>query len=281
MSEGPDPGTPEPVNARPEPVNPAATLRCHCPGVTVSAKPVAGLGDQATEAFVTAGPDADFTKAPNASEPGTSLLVLSSNAVISLYLDTTVAATGGSRASPPSSDQLAGMIAMARDGLAALADPASAPILRGPRYAQPRDPCQLIRASTRSRYAAGVTGQSDDRSCTWFPADGDLFLDVSTYDSLDEAESSYRFNLQFAHQDPGVKFRGSRPVRNVGAQATAIFLTSPTGNPGVELEVWSGNAVVQMTFDGDPVLAPAPSQATMLAAGIAMARDVLAGLRRT
>lgn len=49
----------------------------------------------------------------------------------------------------------------------------------------------------------------------------------------------------------------------------------------MELEVWSGNAVVQMTFDGDPVLAPAPSQATMLAADIAMARDVLAGLRRT
>ena len=439
----------------------AATLRCRCPGVTVSAKPVAGLGDQATEVFVAAGPDADFSKAPNASSPGASLLVLSSNAVIGLTLDTTVAATGESATSPPSSAELAGMIsmardalaalaqpasapapadrvpgrraalcrpdpcrmvstatlaryipgsvfsaplggpamspgastagecswssadfagfmtfytyrdavtadrvfagkagaqssgtagtagmrsvddlgeaaqatvrnqdgkasvdlvvwsgnaeldytyndlrpgsaarserarllaaviAMARDGLAALADPAVAAFPRGISYASPRHPCQLVKASTVARYAAGATGQqlsdsgtSGDRTCAWDPDDGSLFLAVSVSPTIDDAQSSYQFDLQFARKDSIKKFNGSQPVNGLGTQATAIFSTDPAGEAGVELDVWSGNAVIEMTFDSSSILGPAPSRSVMLAADIAMARDALASLKR-
>jgi hypothetical protein len=421
---------------------------------------VAGLGDQATEAFVVAGPDADFSKAPNASSPGASLLVLSSNALIGLTLDTTAAATGESTTSPPSSAELAGMIsmardalavlarpasapapaaaslaaephyagrpdpcrmvstatlaryipgsvfsaplggpamspgatqagectwssadfmglmnfftyrdavtagrvfegkagaqssgaagvagmrlvnglgeaaqatvrnqdgkasvdlvvwsgnaeldytyhdlrpgsaarsgrarllaaviAMARDGLASLADPAVAAFPRGISYASPRDPCQLVKASTLARYAAGATGHqlsgaSGDRMCAWDPDDGDLFLTVSVNPSIDEAQSSYQFGLQFARKDSNTKFNGSQPVKGLGTQATAIFNTGPTGDPAVELDVWSGNAVIEMTFDSNSILGPAPSRAVMLAADIAMARDALASLKR-
>ena len=440
----------------------AATLRCHCPGVTVSAKPVAGLGDQATEAFVAAGPDADFSKAPNASGPGASLIVLSSNAVIGLTLDTSVAATGESATSPPSSAELTGMIsmardalaalgrpasapapataslaaephyagrpdpcrmvstatlaryipgsvfsaplggpamspeastagecswssadfagfmtfytyrdaitagrvfegkagaqssgmagvagmrwvnslgeaaqatvrnqdgkasvdlvvwsgnaeldytyndlrpgsaarsdrarllaaviAMARDGLAALADPALAAFPRGISYASPRHPCQLVKPSTLARYAAGATGQqlsdsgtSGDRTCAWDPDDGNLFLAVSVSPTIDDAQSSYQFDLQFARKDSIAKFNGSQPVKGLGTQATAIFHTDPAGEAGVELDVWSGNAVIEMTFDGSSILGPGPSRAVMLAADIALARDALASLKR-
>ena len=61
-----------------------ASLGCHCRGVRASTRPVSGVGDQATEAFVTAGPDADFVSSPAAALPGTNLLVRSSNAVVLL-----------------------------------------------------------------------------------------------------------------------------------------------------------------------------------------------------
>jgi len=48
--------------------NAVAGLGCHCKGVTVSARPVSGLGDQATGLLIAAGPDADFATAPNASD---------------------------------------------------------------------------------------------------------------------------------------------------------------------------------------------------------------------
>lgn len=440
----------------------AASLRCRCQGVTVSAKPVAGLGDQAAEVFIVAGPDASFRQAPNASAPGANLLVLSSNAVIRLNLNTTAAATGESRTSPPSpaeragmismardaldalarpasapapaitslaaepryagqpdpchmvspatlaryvpgssfsttpggpamspgatqagtcfwsspdfnaymnfytyrdaitaaqvfqqkaggqsqatdpdtgmrwitdlgedamavihtepgnysadvtiwsgnaeldytySDRrhgaaaqpdrdrlLAGAIAMARDGLAALADPATAAFPKGISYVSPSHPCQLIRASTLARYAAGAAGQQQsasgvpgNRTCDWFPDNGDLFLTVSVSPSIDDAQSEYQLDLQVAHQFPLTKATGSQPVKGLGTQATAIFNTDPAGDPGVELYVWSGNAVIQMSFTGNSILGPAPSRAVMLAADIAMARDALASLKR-
>src|SRR5689334_22071450 len=64
------------------------------------------------------------------------------------------------------------------------------------------------------------------------------------------------------------------------AQATAIFHTDPAGEAGVELDVWSGNAVTEMTFDGSSILGPAPSRVVMLAADLALARDALARLKR-
>jgi len=47
-----------------------STLKCRCPGVTVSARPVTSLGDQAAEVFVAPQPDSDFASAPNALNPG-------------------------------------------------------------------------------------------------------------------------------------------------------------------------------------------------------------------
>jgi hypothetical protein len=92
------------------------------------------------------------------------------------------------------------MIAMARDGLAALDDPAASAFPRGISYASPRDPCQLVTASTRARYAGGATGQqqsgggvigsgeSSDSTCAWFAPDGALFMDATIYTSIDNAQ---------------------------------------------------------------------------------------------
>jgi hypothetical protein len=116
--------------------------------------------------------------------------------------------------------------------------------------------------------------------CAWDPDDGELFLTVSVNPSIDEAQSSYQFDLQFARKDSNTKFNGSQPVKGLGTQATAIFNTGPDGDPAVELDVWSGNAVIDMTFDSSSILGPAPSRAGMLAADIALARDALASLKR-
>jgi hypothetical protein len=191
----------------------------------------------------------------------------------------------GSAARSDRARLLAAVIAMARDGLAALADPAVAAFPRGISYVTPRDPCQLVKASTLARYAAGATGHqlsgaSGDRMCAWDPDDGELFLTVSVNPSIDEAQSSYQFDLQFARKDSNTKFNGSQPVKGLGTQATAIFNTGPDGDPAVELDVWSGNAVIDMTFDSSSILGPAPSRAGMLAADIALARDALASLKR-
>jgi hypothetical protein len=70
-------------------------------------------------------------------------------------------------------------------------------------------------------------------------------------------------------------------VKGLGDQATVIFRTVPDTDSKVELDVWSGNAVIQMVFDSDPTLDQTPSRATMLATDVAMVRDALTRLRRT
>ena len=433
-------------------------LECHCPGVTVSTQPVTGLGDQATEVFVVAGPDAKADTSSNADSPGASLLVRSSNAVISLNLNTTAAATGASRSSPPGSAQSAGMIslargilavlarpasissasiahvsaephyagpadpcrligqatlaryapgaavtptsspgtspsscawesdgarillnlttfpsplgaqqrysleagalsrsvsgltvtgaqvlddlgegataafqrrdednavevlvwsgnadldviytglasagsakpdratlttgaiAMARDGLAALANPSVSSYPQGPHYARPSDPCRLVRASTLASYAPGASVEqlpaasgTNLSNCAWGAQSGNLFLSVTTYSDTDSAQGGLEFDIQFAHKNPGDQaFKGSQPVRGLGEQAIAIFETTMGNSPGVDLYVWSGNVVVEMSYSDVPFGGPPLSRAGKLAADIAMARDVLAGLR--
>ncbi len=140
--------------------NAVAGLGCHCKGVTVSARPVTGLGDQATGLLIAAGPDADFATAPNASDPGADLIVRSSNALIFLNFDVTATATGVSLAAVGAS-QLTGMISVARGILAALARPAGvsaqiAPVTPEPHYAGsrnawPRSTRQLPPAARRAR----------------------------------------------------------------------------------------------------------------------------------
>ncbi len=70
------------------------------------------------------------------------------------------------------------------------------------------------------------------------------------------------------------KVTGTRPVRGLGDQATALFEVSITV-PTVELFVQSGNMLIDARY-ADPVEAPVLSQAGKLAADTAMARDVLA-----
>jgi hypothetical protein len=186
---------------------------------------------------------------------------------------------------------LAGAIAMAGDGLTALASPAAHGPPPGPRYARPGDACRLVTAPTLARYApgagkgqsggveaAGLLGQSGQSRCSWFPSTGDLNLTVTTYSSIDYGQAGLQFGIRFVRQLPDQTINGTQPVRGVGDQATAIMAVE-AGSPTVELLVRSGNAVIDVSY-GDPAFPPELSRAGKLAADIAIARDVLAGLRR-
>ena len=184
---------------------------------------------------------------------------------------------------------LAAGVAMARDGLAALANRSASSYPQGPVYASPHDTCKLIKASTLARYAPGASidpvpaaigGPFQVSNCAWGAPDGTLFLDVTIYSDADGALGGYQSDTQAARQNQnGTRFNGSRPVKGLGDQATAIFETS-LGFPEVDLYVLSGNAQVEMSF-ADLPFSPTLSRDEKLAADIAMIRDVLAGLPRT
>jgi len=184
---------------------------------------------------------------------------------------------------------VAGAIAMAGDGLTALASPAAHAPPTGPGYAPPGDACRLVTAATLARYAPGagagqsggvtgpgLLGQSGQSRCSWFPSTGDVNLTVTTYSSIDYGQAGLQFSIRFARQSPDQTTKGTQPVRGVGEQATAIFAVE-AGSPEVELLVRSGNAVIDASYS-DPAFPPELSQAGKLAADIAMARDVLANL---
>jgi hypothetical protein len=184
---------------------------------------------------------------------------------------------------------LAAGVAIARDGLAALASRSASSYPQGPVYASPHDACKLIKASTLARYAPGASvdtvpvaigGPFQVSNCAWGAPDGTLFLDVTTYSDADAALGGYQSDTQNARQNQnGNRFNGSQPVKGLGDQATAIFETS-LGYPEVDLYVLLGNAQVEMTF-ADLPFSPTLSRDEKLAADIAMIRDVLAGLPRT
>jgi hypothetical protein len=415
-----------------------SSLGCHCAQVTVSQRPVTGLGDRAEELYVAPRPDANFINAPNASQPGTTLLVQSGNAFVALNLDATAAATGAFLAPPPDEAQLTGLVAMARDVLGALASPSSvpspatAPVTPPAHYAGRRDPCKLISTATLAsyvpgaivqpapdadspgllqqsacswyesstsvsltlqlapdangaqadlhaaagtigvtvtgarvlpdlgdsavagytlepgsdivdlyvlsgnaeleytytvkgtgrlrvdrsdpltgviamardglaalarpaasayqqgpRYAPGATigplpsgGPADMGECDWNASDGDLFLTVSTYPDPDSAQGAFTFDVQYARKAPHTTFHREQPVKGLGQQASAVFLTGFENTPEVDVYAWSDNATVEMSFNDDPYAGPPLSQAGKLAADIALVRDVFAKLRR-
>ena len=238
-------------------------------GVTVTgAQWLPDLGDGAAATFRT---------------DGLNLTVWSGNAELDYQYT-----ANGSAAPRPRAVMLAGAIAMARDGLAALARPAASAYLQGPVYASPAHPCQLIRASTLARYAPGAAvgqppagGTTNMRECAWNASDGDLFLTVSTYSDLDSAEGGYGFDLQYARKAPDTTFHSEQQVKGLGQQAAAVFTTGYQNSPQVDVYVWSGNATVEMSFTDDSLAGPPLSQAGKLAADIAMIRDVLAGLHHT
>jgi len=229
------------------------------------------LGDSAEAIFQSQSGDHDVN-----------MLVWSGNAELNLTY------TGlGSAVSSDRATLLAGAIAMARDGLAALARPAASAYQQGPVYASPGHPCRLVRASTLARYAPGavvgplpVGGPADLSDCAWNASNGDLFLTVTTYPDPDHAEGGFEFDVQFAHKPGDTTFHGEQQVNSLGQQAAAVFVTDPDNGPEVDVYAWSGNVSVEMSYSDSPLAGPPLSRAAKLAADIAMLRDVLAGLSR-
>jgi hypothetical protein len=179
---------------------------------------------------------------------------------------------------------------MARDILAALAGPAASFQPHGPLYASPSDACALIKASTLAAYAPGAgsgsitaqptpIGGPEDFNCSWYPDTGIVSLDVNIYTDTDSAQGGFETDLQSEDQSPFTTVRGTQPVKGLGEQATAFFETGLGNSPTVTLYVWSGNAEVQLSYSQEGATTPV-SRAVMLAADIAMARDVLSDLPR-
>jgi hypothetical protein len=260
---------------------------CHCQAVTVSTQPVNGLGDQAAVFHIADGPAATIAAAPNAAFPGTSLLVRSSNAEIALTYDVTVGTTGTAltTGTPP----LTGMISMAQDILDGLAQPsavASVPVSPEPHYTGSPDPCSLITAATLATYAPGATAQrSGSSSCSWASK---IMLTLSSFADAASARQNFDLNSQANSRTiTGETVTGSVWMPDLGEEAAAIFQTRSASGQGVAMIVWSGNVEISLWYAGSgspssasPSSAPAtpPVRATLLAGGIAMARDVLAGL---
>ncbi len=265
---------------------------CHCQGVTVSSRPVAGLGDQAAAFFIADGPAAAVATAPNAAFPGTSLLVRSSNAEIALNYDVTDPASGTSLASAAGPAQLTGMIAVARDILATLAAPAAAasvPVSAEPHYAGLPDPCLMITAATLATYAPGArvgpqpagggSGSSQTTSCSWGSSSKSVLLTLSSFPDAVSARQNYEIDAQANSRSiSGETVTGSVWMPDLGEEATAIFQTRSSGQ-GVAMIVWSGNVEISLWYAATG--SPAPDRGTLLAGGIAMARDVLIALQRT
>ncbi len=269
----------------------AANFGCHCRGVTATTRAVPGVGDQATEAFVAAAPEANFDSSPSAGLPGTSLVVRSSNAVAGLTLDTTATDTGAPLAKPPSDAQLAAMISMARSVLAGLAQPgsapgaASAPLSPEPHYAGRRDPCRLITGGTLARYAPSATlelgqlpsssqDQRQSAGCTWSSDDTFVLLTLNTFPGAASAWQYYQADAASLGRS-GNGVTGTQWLPDIGESAAAIFMTE-SGHAGVEMLVWSGNVELQDWYTSTS--GPSRPRADLLAGAIAMSRDSLAAL---
>jgi hypothetical protein len=259
---------------------------CHCQGVTVSTQPVNGLGDQAAVFSIADAPAATVAAAPNAAFPGTSLLVRSSNAEIALNYDVTVPATGTGLATGTA--PLTGMISMAQDILDSLAQPsavASVPASPEPHYTGSPDPCSLITTATLATYAPGATAKpaaagSGSASCSWGSKSNSVMLTLSSFADAASARQSFDINAQANSRTiAGETVTGSVWMPDLGEEATAIFQTRSASGQGVAMIVWSGNAEISLWYAGTGSTPPA--RTTLLAGGIAMARDVLVGLSRS
>jgi len=265
---------------------------CHCARVAVSSRPVAGLGDKAEELYVAPRPDANFIDAPIAASPGTTLLVLSSNAFVGINLDSTAAATGDFLARPPGAAQLAGLAAMARDILAALARPSSVPapaaaaVTPQAHYADRRDPCRLVSTATVARYAPAAilqplpdtrTGDLSQRSeCDWNADDGtSVAVTLQLSPGVDDAQAAFHADVGTI----GVTVTGVRAIPDLGDEAVASYTLEP-GSAHVQLYVLSGNAELEFTYTVKGSGPPRLDRSSPLAGVITMAREGLAALAR-
>jgi hypothetical protein len=270
---------------------------CRCRGYTIAAQAVTGVGDEATAVFT--------SYDQGAAPPDASLLVRSGNAdiVVSYRISPVVSAPP-----PPAHAALLALVTvMARDVLAALANPpaartaapgtsaspASSAPSPGPRYGKPRSWCALVKASTLARYAPGaVTNPAGPTSvpsgplifgnCSWGADNASIVLSIRLYPDTPSAQQSFEFDIADRQQPgTGITSDGAHAVGHLGQQAVAVYQTyhDMSGNSrAVELYVWSGNAEIDISVSGISVLQAPPSRSAMQAADIAMARDVLAGL---
>jgi hypothetical protein len=269
---------------------------CRCAGTSVGARSVTGLGDEATAVFVTPGPDAkDLTTGSGGPDPGVTLLVLSRNANLRVTYNATAAATGMTL--PADAAKLTWIVSMVRGILANLARPAlipSAPLSAPPHYADPLDPCLLITADTLARYAPGATVISNTATtatatranpdnpqvstCSWSSDNVSMTLSLGAYPDAAHAQNGFNeVVLIFGPTIFGQKVTGSRWLTDLGDAAAALDETI-SGRRGVDVIVWSGNIEFDYWYGFNP--SSSPDSTTLLASGIALARDVLAALAR-
>jgi hypothetical protein len=261
-------------------------------GVTTTTHPVSGVGDQAVAISYNAG------KTPDPRLPQTITLdVRSSNAIATvLYTDDPLTATDA-----PSTEQdlagLADQVTLARDVLAVLAHPATAAaatttVPSGPHYRVPPHACRLVSAAALRTYLPDATVSPSSRDtpdkgyadCLWGTSTlSGLTVAVDIYGSAGGmlgAQVAYETEVQ--QQDlsyANTTVTRTRPVADLGQQATVIYSTSDLSTAGATLLIWSGNAVVQIDLSYDDTLGtPIPSRATQGTAVSAVARDVLAAL---
>ena len=274
-----------------------ARARCPCRGDTLAKQAVPDLGDQATNLFITPTPSTATLTVPW-TVPEILLAVRSGNAVI--IVDYAVDAGANAPPRPANATLAAAAIAMAREALASLSGhpyaqtavpgppaPAS-PSSPGLLYADPRDPCALVKASTLARFVPGASvdgppvsgsspGEPQAYECTWNANDdsSDLDLHVTIYASPEDAEQVLRSDLgALTGSGIGPPYPGAQAVRGLGNQAFAFF-QNDVGT--MTLYIWSANAEIEVSFSTYVSL----PRAGMLSADVAAARDVLASLPRS
>ncbi len=236
-------------------------------GVSVTGeRSVARLGDQAKAIFhsLTPGPSSFVD-----------LHIWSDNAEVEVSL--------GAFSKQASAVQLAAAIAVARNVLAFLASPAEASSPSpGPLYAGFVNLCQQITPATVAKYLPGATVNNSQTpegsdSCEWDASGGSrtLLAEVTIYGFVTGAHGAEQAFDSYVKSQPGTAVTGLGDR----AEATSVL----TGTPRVVvLTVWSGNAIIKVTYTCYASLSgpPMPAPGAQLATTAAIARAVLATLIR-
>lgn len=266
---------------------------CPCPGLSIITRTVSGLGDQSKAAVMTAAAATGSAW----TVPQIGLVVRSGSAVISLSY--AVYAGLDAPPKPATATLVADTIAIAHDVLAAMTGsprvsptaPPAYPSSRGLLYTRPRNPCGLIKTSTLTRYLPAITTPGNPKplvsdsaapqaeTCLWTGDPYVVYQVVAIYSHPGDAQRQVPADTRAPHQGGTGNFTGTQSVPGLGDHATAIFTIQAGGNRELDLYVSEANATLEMIFLATQ--RPSPSRAAMLAADIAMARDVLADLPRS
>jgi hypothetical protein len=263
-------------------------------GLAQTTRPVGGVGDQAKAVYVNVNPEHD----PQLQS--ITLAVRSGNVVAAVSY--TVDPVTASLSAPPNRAGLADQVTLARDLLTVLARPATAAAIRitgpgGPRYGDPLHACRLVTTATLHAYLPGATAdasnpdtpQANLSACLWDTQSGSpsLALILGIFGPADQEQLDPRvmYETDVQEQDQSedqTTVLRTEPVAGLGGQATAIYTAdSVIRSEGVTLLVWSGDAVIQLSYqvNGDPQLGPPPPPRTaQLATVTALARAILAAL---